>query len=95
MAAEAASMEEPVPVPWWLILLDGIVGLIIGILLIAYPQATLTFIVVLLGIYWLIAGIFKIISIFVDRYHRWHHRLAIPFHEQERGCFHFYTDPGH
>jgi len=66
MAAEAASMDEPVPVPWWLILLDGIVGLIIGILLIAYPQATLTFIVVLLGIYWLIAGIFKIISIFVD-----------------------------
>ena len=66
MAAEAARMDEPVAVPWWLILLDGIAALIIGILLIAYPQATLTFIVVLLGIYWLIAGIFKIISIFVD-----------------------------
>lgn len=66
MAAEAVSMEEPAVIPWWLILLDGIAGLIIGILLIAYPQATLTFIVVLLGIYWLIAGIFKIISIFVD-----------------------------
>ena len=62
MAAETVSMEEPVAIPWWLILLDGIAGLIIGILLIAYPQATLTFIVVLLGIYWLIAGIFKIIS---------------------------------
>ena len=68
MAAEAASMEEsgPVPVPWWLILLEGIAALIIGVLLIAYPQATFTFMVVLLGIYWLIAGIFKIISIFVE-----------------------------
>jgi uncharacterized membrane protein HdeD (DUF308 family) len=68
MAAEAASMEEsgPVPVPWWLILLEGIAALIIGVLLIAYPQATITSITVLLGIYWLIAGIFKIISIFID-----------------------------
>jgi uncharacterized membrane protein HdeD (DUF308 family) len=66
MSAEAASMETPVPVPWWLILLEGIAAVIIGILLIAYPAATFTFMVVLLGIYWLIAGIFKIISIFVD-----------------------------
>ena len=66
MAAEAVSMEESVAIPWWLILLEGIAALIIGILLIAYPQATLTFMVVLLGIYWLISGLFKIVSIFVD-----------------------------
>ena len=66
MAAEAVSMEESVAIPWWLILIEGISALIIGILLIAYPQATLTFMVVLLGIYWLISGLFKIVSIFVD-----------------------------
>jgi len=66
MSAEAVSMEEPVAVPWWLILIEGIAALIIGILLIAYPQATFTFMVVLIGIYWLISGLFKIVSIFVD-----------------------------
>jgi uncharacterized membrane protein HdeD (DUF308 family) len=34
--------------------------------MIAYPAATFSFMVVLLGIYWLISGLFKIISIFVD-----------------------------
>jgi len=66
MASEAARMDVPAPIPWWLILLEGIAAIIVGILLIAYPAATFSFMVVLLGIYWMISGLFKIISIFVD-----------------------------
>jgi uncharacterized membrane protein HdeD (DUF308 family) len=66
MVAEDVKIEEPAVIPWWLILIEGIAALILGILLLAYPNATLTFMVVLLGVYWLISGIFKIVAIFVD-----------------------------
>ena len=53
-------------VPWWLVLLEGIAAAIIGILLISNPRATMLVLVQVLGIYWFVAGIFKIISIFID-----------------------------
>ena len=52
-------------VPWWLVLLEGIFAVIIGFLLITNPKTMLVLIQVL-GIYWFIAGIFKIVSIFIE-----------------------------
>ena len=52
--------------PWWLVLLNGIAILIIGFLLLTSPGATVVVGVQLLGIYWLIAGIFQIVAIFID-----------------------------
>jgi uncharacterized membrane protein HdeD (DUF308 family) len=52
--------------PWWLVLIEGIALLILGIFLLAKPGMTSVIVVQFLGIYWFIAGIFKIISIFVD-----------------------------
>ncbi len=65
MTASTATAEGQM-VPWWVVLLQGVAALIIGILLITSPGATMTFLVLLLGIYWLINGIFSIVSIFVD-----------------------------
>lgn len=65
MTAGTATAEGQA-VPWWVVLLEGIAALIIGILLITSPGATMAFLVLLLGIYWLISGIFSIVSIFVD-----------------------------
>lgn len=65
MAAATASMKDQ-SVPWWLVLLEGIALLILGFLFISSPAKTAIVVTQVLGIYWLIAGIFKIISIFID-----------------------------
>jgi uncharacterized membrane protein HdeD (DUF308 family) len=57
----------PIPsVPWWLVLLEGIAAVIIGIVLLAAPGITLFALVQITGFFWLIGGIFRIVSIFVD-----------------------------
>ena len=57
----------PIPsVPWWLVLLEGIAAAIIGILLLTSPGIPLFALVQITGFFWLIGGIFRIVSIFVD-----------------------------
>lgn len=55
--------------PWWLLLLQGIIALILGIFLLTSPAQTLMVIVTFLGAYWFVSGIFTLISIFTDRTH--------------------------
>lgn len=57
---------ESLPVPWWLVLLEGIAAVIIGIFLLTSPGITLFALVQVTGFFWLIGGIFRIVSIFVD-----------------------------
>jgi uncharacterized membrane protein HdeD (DUF308 family) len=52
--------------PWGLILVEGIVVALFGLILLVAPGASLFFLVLLLGIYLFIAGIFRIIGIFLD-----------------------------
>jgi uncharacterized membrane protein HdeD (DUF308 family) len=52
--------------PWWLVLVEGIVVALLGLVLLVAPGASLVFLVELLGIYLLIAGIFRIVGIFLD-----------------------------
>ncbi len=67
MTAETMQQDgEAVGFPWWLVLLEGIAALILGVLLITNPAATVVTLVQVLGIYWLIKGVFAIISIFID-----------------------------
>ena len=68
MTTDVMGRSETTAVPWWLVLIEGISLVILGIFFIAYPAATATAVVVLLGIYWMIAGIFKIVSLFQDSY---------------------------
>ena len=65
MSAATVSRSEP-PVPWWLILLEGISLIILGILLLSSPGMTILIMIQFMGIYWFVSGIFKIISIFLD-----------------------------
>jgi uncharacterized membrane protein HdeD (DUF308 family) len=62
----AETAFEKAPMPWWLLLVEGIVAIIIGVLLLSTPQKTFVILVQVLAIYWLIKGIVSIISIFVD-----------------------------
>jgi uncharacterized membrane protein HdeD (DUF308 family) len=52
--------------PWGLVLVEGIVVALFGLLLLVAPGASLFFLVLLLGIYLFIAGIFRVIGIFLD-----------------------------
>ena len=52
---------------WWLVLLEGIVAVIVGIFLITNPASTLIFLVTFLGIYWLVTGVLNLITLFWNR----------------------------
>ena len=60
------AQTEVLPMPWWLVLLEGIAAVIIGILLLTSPGIPLFALVQITGFFWLIGGIFRIVSIFVD-----------------------------
>jgi len=52
--------------PWGLVLVEGIVVALFGLILLVAPGASLVFLMWLLGIYLLIAGIFRIVGVFLD-----------------------------
>ena len=52
--------------PWWLVLVEGIIAAFLGFILLIAPGATLVFLVELLGLYLFVAGIFRIVGIFTD-----------------------------
>jgi uncharacterized membrane protein HdeD (DUF308 family) len=56
---------------WWLFLLQGIAGIILGLMLLAAPAATLVALVIFLGFYWLITGVLALVRMFVDRSVPW------------------------
>jgi uncharacterized membrane protein HdeD (DUF308 family) len=66
MTTTLAESSEGMSVPWWLVLLEGIAAVIIGIFLLTSPGITLFALVQVTGFFWLIGGIFRIVSIFVD-----------------------------
>lgn len=52
--------------PWWLVLIEALAAIVIGLLLLISPGSTLVVLVRLLGFYFLFSGIISLISIFVD-----------------------------
>ena len=51
-------------VPWWLVLLQGIASIFVGLLVLLKPGVAMIVLVRLLGWYWLIKGIFSLTAIF-------------------------------
>lgn len=63
-------------VPWWLILIEGVALVILGILFLTNPAATAVTVVTVLGLYWLISGVLGIIGIFLN-HHNWFWKLLL------------------
>ena len=63
---EYTEGTEGTPIPWWLVLLQGIAAVIVGIFLLTAPGITLLFLIQVLGFFWLISGILGLVSIFID-----------------------------
>lgn len=56
---------------WWLFLLQGIAGILLGLMLLTYPGATVVVLVTFLGFYWLFTGVMALVRVFVDRSVPW------------------------
>lgn len=65
-SGQATYMEVTI-FPWWALLLQGLLAIIIGIVFLIYPQRTVEVVVWLFGIYLLFAGVVSLVSIFIDR----------------------------
>jgi len=53
---------------WWILLLEGIATVVLGILLLTNPRATLIAFSLVLGVWWLFTGILDIIAAFAGRH---------------------------
>lgn len=63
--SEATTFETR-KMPWWLGLMSGILNIIVGILLLTNPGKTTIALVWVLGLFWLIQGIFTLVAMFED-----------------------------
>ena len=66
MTTTYAERTEGTTIPWWLVLLEGIAAVVIGILLLTSPGITLFALIQVIGFFWLIGGILGIVGIFID-----------------------------
>lgn len=55
--------------PWWLVLIQGIAALFLGIAFLAAPYYTLLLAVTFVGAYWFVSGILGLVSLAVDKSH--------------------------
>jgi len=65
MSTEAMTFETK-QTPWWLILMGGILNVVVGVLLLSAPVKTTFVLVLALGFYWIVGGIFTLVGMFVD-----------------------------
>lgn len=70
---EAAAIRQEVSSSWWILLVQGIASIILGILLFVNPVSTLIAIAWVLGIFWLVGGVVDIVGAFTgkDRNRHW------------------------
>lgn len=60
-----ASMGKTT-IQWWVVLIEGIAAIILGLLLLTNPGATIVVLIQFLGIWWLVSGIMDLVSMFID-----------------------------
>jgi uncharacterized membrane protein HdeD (DUF308 family) len=56
---------------WWAFLLQGLAGIVLGLMLITNPGATVIVMVQFLGFFWLFGGVMSLVRMFVDRATPW------------------------
>jgi uncharacterized membrane protein HdeD (DUF308 family) len=66
MTTENAMTFETKQMPWWLLLMGGILNVVVGLLLLAAPVKTAYTLILVLGFYWIFSGIFTLVAMFID-----------------------------
>jgi DNA-binding winged helix-turn-helix (wHTH) protein/uncharacterized membrane protein HdeD (DUF308 family) len=72
----AASHPQQTSI-WWLFWLQGMTGIILGVMLLTAPGTTTAALVSFLGSYWLIMGILALVRVFVDQSVPWLWSLVV------------------
>ena len=67
LSLAADTTKTVVRKTWWIMLIQGIAALILGVLLLNNPLSTLFTIVIFLGVFWVVGGVFDIIGAFMRR----------------------------
>ena len=67
---DTALLPQPSSI-WWVFLLQGFAGVILGLMLVTEPGATAVALTTFLGFYWLITGLLNLVQVFVDRSTPW------------------------
>lgn len=62
---------EMIDTPWWVVLLEGIIAIIVGLFLLYRPVMTTILLIQVLGIFWLAEGIVAVIGALVFPENRW------------------------
>jgi uncharacterized membrane protein HdeD (DUF308 family) len=65
------AVQPQQPNIWWVFLLQGLAGIILGLMLLTEPGATMVALTTFLGFYWLILGLLALVQVFVDRSTPW------------------------
>lgn len=76
MATMTAQPQQQSSI-WWVFLLQGIAGILLGLMLFTAPAATLVTLVTFLGFYWIVSGVLSLVQMFVDRSVPWIWSLLI------------------
>jgi uncharacterized membrane protein HdeD (DUF308 family) len=76
MTAAASTTPQSSNI-WWVFLLQGIMAVVLGLMFLTAPGATLVALVTFLGFYWLITGILALVRVFVDRSVPWIWSLVV------------------
>ena len=61
--------------PWWVLLVEGIAAVVLGVFMFMNPVATTETIVLVIAVYWIISGIVSLVSLLWDR-SQWGWRLV-------------------
>lgn len=60
------NVDNPIS-PWWLVLIEGIAAIVVGIWLLVAPVRSTLILVQVMAWFWIIDGIMNLVLIFVDR----------------------------
>jgi len=60
--AESEVGYEILGAPWWAVLLEGVIAIIVGLFLLYRPAVTTVFLLQILGIFWVAGGILSVLS---------------------------------
>jgi uncharacterized membrane protein HdeD (DUF308 family) len=63
--ADSEVGYEPLEAPWWVVLLEGVIAILVGLFLLYSPAVTTIFLIQILGIFWLAGGILSVLGAFI------------------------------
>jgi uncharacterized membrane protein HdeD (DUF308 family) len=70
------QMLKQQAVPWWVILLEGLGAIIIGVMIFMNPANTLDLFIKLMGVFLIVKGILALLSIFTDK-SNWGYKILV------------------